>query len=74
MGGRKIIAGGELFVSRHKTYMKIMRYILPLIISLHIFILPFLGNKNISWEMAILIFGYFWFGVAIGEEIEKQDN
>jgi len=52
-----------------------MKYVAPLILILHVFILPFLGNKSISWEMVIMIFIYFWLGVAIGEEVgKKQDN
>ncbi|MBI1754691.1 hypothetical protein HY250_00395 [Candidatus Azambacteria bacterium] len=48
-----------------------MKYIIPIIISLPVFLLPFLGNRSISWEMVVLIFGYFWVGVALGEEIGK---
>ena len=49
-----------------------MKYVVPIIFSLTIFILPTIGNKNISWEMVFIIFGYFWFGIFIGEDIEKN--
>jgi hypothetical protein len=48
-----------------------MKYIIPLIVSLPIFILPTIGNKSISLATAFLIFGYFWFGVLVGEELGK---
>lgn len=49
-----------------------MKYFIFLIVSLPIFIFPFLGNKSISWEIAFLIFGYFWFGVVLTESMERQ--
>lgn len=49
-----------------------MKYIAPLFISLPIFYLPFVGNRSITWGMAILIFIYFWIGVGLGEGIGKE--
>lgn len=49
-----------------------MRYIVALVISLPIFVLPTVGNKSISLGIAFIIFAYFWVGIAIGEEIGKK--
>lgn len=49
-----------------------MKYIIPLFVSLPVFILPTIGNKGISWEIALIIFGYFWFGVLMGEGLNKK--
>jgi len=52
----------------------IMKYMVPIIASLPLFYLPFLGNKSISWGMVFLIFGYLWFGVMLGEHIGKEEK
>ena len=46
------------------------RYIVIVIISLSIFILPIISN--ISWEIIILMLISFWTGVGLGEEIRKE--
>jgi len=46
-----------------------MKYLESFIASLPILILPLIGNRSISWEMTILIFGYYWIGVALGGRI-----
>ena len=51
-----------------------MGYIAPVILSLPIVILPFLGNRSISWGIVILILGYFWIGVALGQGIGKKQE
>lgn len=51
-----------------------MRYIFPLIISLSTFLLIGAGNGSIDFSMAFIMFGYFWFGLYIGEEIGKKEN
>ena len=48
-----------------------MKYVAAIIMSLPILAFPFIGNKSISWEAVVIILGYFWVGVVIGEEIGK---
>jgi len=50
----------------------VMKYLGPFIASLPIFILPSIGNRSISWGMTLLIFGYFWVGVVLGEEVGRN--
>jgi len=51
-----------------------MKYLAAIIISLPICGLPTIGNKSISWGWALVMFLYFWTGIAMGEEIGKDDS
>lgn len=51
-----------------------MKYVPVFIFGLPILTFPFIANQSISWEITILILGYFIIGVAVGEHLGKEDN